>query len=311
MAIINSVAVGRGRKSVGEFTYRLVRGRTVAARRVLTNASKSLRQVTQRSAFKVVSQFVSIFAPIIDAAYVKSRYGSARNYFMKENFRNLRDYVQDPLVADLLAERNTYGLALELPGVVADDAASLAPDLYKGDTGVRLMSYAVDEGSLGGTNSFGLMLNHGGKELVALARSLNADYADMADAKVLNNAVTLDVYYADAENYGLLYFGSFKGDELASTDITEGGAQWLPGFEVIAHIPAANFPSVYDDEKWGVLQDEGLVPNWLSASPGVPIVIPKFCGKPISTSVGLAIGRGVNSESATYPKQSLWPQKIS
>ena len=311
MAIINSVAVGRGRKSVGEFTYRLVRGRTVAARRVLTNSSKSVRQVSQRGAFKVVSQFISVFAPIIDAAYVKSRYGSARNAFMKENFRNLKDYVNDPTVADLLAERNTYGLALELAGVVADDAASLAPDLYKGNTGVRLMSYAVDEGPSAETNSFGLLLNRGGKELVALARSLNSEFADLSDSEVLNRAVTLDVFYADAENFGLLYFGSFKGDELASTDITEGGAQWIPGFEVISHIPAADFATVYDDAKWKEMQGEGLVPSWLSASQGVPIVIPKFCGTPISTSVGLAIGRGIDSEGTTYQGQSLWPKKIS
>lgn len=36
MAIINSVGVGRGEKSVGEFTYRRARGgRTIAARRII------------------------------------------------------------------------------------------------------------------------------------------------------------------------------------------------------------------------------------------------------------------------------------
>lgn len=36
MAVINSVGVGHGSKSVGEFTYRSARGgRTIAARRVI------------------------------------------------------------------------------------------------------------------------------------------------------------------------------------------------------------------------------------------------------------------------------------
>lgn len=306
MAIINSVAIGRGRKSVGEITYRLVRGRTVAARRVFTNTSKTARQVNQRTWFKAVSQFISIFSSVVNAAYVKSRYGSSRNAFMKANFDNLKSFGQDGLVLDLLEDRNAYGLALELANKIGDDAASMAPDLYHGDAGVRLVSYTLEEGELGSTNDFNLVLDKGGLELVAKARELNAAYKSMSDTEVLADAVRLSVFWVDAENFGISYIGSFAAPTMQQTDLTLSGSQAIPGIEVIGHKSPA-----YSDEQWQSFVEEGLVPAWLPNNDGAPIVIPTFCGLPISTTTGLAIGRGVDAGGSALPNQSLWPRKLS
>lgn len=87
MALINSVGVGRGDKSVGEFTYRYQRGRTIATRRIIENKSKSPAQVTQRKLFGVICDaFGGIPKYMMQAISVKSKYGSARNNYIKTNW---------------------------------------------------------------------------------------------------------------------------------------------------------------------------------------------------------------------------------
>lgn len=88
MAVINSVGVGRGEKSVGEFTYRRARGgRTIAARRVIENKSNTPAQAEQRKDFAKASSLIK-FIPkrFIELMSVKSKTGSARNKFLSENY---------------------------------------------------------------------------------------------------------------------------------------------------------------------------------------------------------------------------------
>lgn len=91
MAIINSVGVGRGEKSVGEFTYRRARGgRTIAARRVIENKSNSPAQAAQRSEFGRIGNVLSgIPKRIMEMLSVKTKYGSARNNFFERNYVGL------------------------------------------------------------------------------------------------------------------------------------------------------------------------------------------------------------------------------
>lgn len=86
MAIINSVAVGNGQKSAGQFTYRRTRGRTIASQRVFSNKSNTAAQSNQRMIFKVMSKAASSLAFAIDKAFDKTKYGSSRNNFMKANY---------------------------------------------------------------------------------------------------------------------------------------------------------------------------------------------------------------------------------
>lgn len=85
MAIINSVSVGRGSKSVGEFTYRYTRGRTIASRRITRNTSKTPAQVGRRGAF---GSFVWMFSPykwFFSDGYEKTKHGSSFNQFVHVN----------------------------------------------------------------------------------------------------------------------------------------------------------------------------------------------------------------------------------
>lgn len=85
MAVINSVGVGRGSKSVGEFTYRYTRGRTIASRRITKNTSKTPAQVGRRGAF---GSFVWMFSPykwFFSDGYEKTKHGSSFNQFVHVN----------------------------------------------------------------------------------------------------------------------------------------------------------------------------------------------------------------------------------
>lgn len=85
MAVINSVGIGRGSKSVGEFTYRYTRGRTIASRRITKNTSKTPAQVGRRGAF---GSFVWMFSPykwFFSDGYEKTKHGSSFNQFVHVN----------------------------------------------------------------------------------------------------------------------------------------------------------------------------------------------------------------------------------
>lgn len=85
MAIINSAGIGKSRKSQGNLTYKYVRGRTIASSRIIENKSNTPRQDIARQKFAAMSGFVVRQAAYIDAAFDKSKYGSARNSFMTVN----------------------------------------------------------------------------------------------------------------------------------------------------------------------------------------------------------------------------------
>lgn len=99
MAIIQSTAIGNGKKSAGVLTYRRQRGRTIASQRILTNNSKTVKQVAQRTAFALASKAIAVAAPLVDVTFTKSKYGSARNNFFKLNkaalMEGFKDYHQE------------------------------------------------------------------------------------------------------------------------------------------------------------------------------------------------------------------------
>lgn len=85
MAIISSTAIGNGQKSAGVLTYRRTRGRTIASQRVVTNKSNTVYQQDVRSRFAAVSHIMSVLAFMINVSCEKSKYGSSRNNFYRNN----------------------------------------------------------------------------------------------------------------------------------------------------------------------------------------------------------------------------------
>lgn len=85
MAVINSLAIGKSYKSAGNLTYKTVRGRTIASQRITTNASKTIAQGFQRSQFGTTAKCMQLFLPYINNLFEKTRYGSSRNQYVKQN----------------------------------------------------------------------------------------------------------------------------------------------------------------------------------------------------------------------------------
>lgn len=115
MAIINSLGIGRGKKSAGNLTYRTVRGRCIASqkqeKRGPVNGAYSIAQAT----FSLVSTFMRAHAADIDVSFDKTAYGSARNNFYKTN--------KSALTAALATLANEYAYAKNKADITAIDAA--------------------------------------------------------------------------------------------------------------------------------------------------------------------------------------------
>lgn len=155
MAIVNSVGVGRGEKSVGEFTYRRARGgRTIAARRVIENKSNSPAQAEQRKDFAKASSLIK-FIPkrFIELMSVKSKTGSARNKFLSENYDACLKWWWN----DTVKGYGTVGAAIQRICTTTDPAnenpftpvvGDLQPmeNSYDESTGILTLAVRVREG---------------------------------------------------------------------------------------------------------------------------------------------------------------------
>lgn len=91
MSIIRSMGVGSARKSMGNVTYRTVRGRTIGSQKVANRPLTRAEDVSlQQFAFGLISRYMTLHAADIQVSFNKTKYGSERNYFVKINFPELR-----------------------------------------------------------------------------------------------------------------------------------------------------------------------------------------------------------------------------
>lgn len=135
MAIINSLAIGKSVKSAGNLTYKTVRGRTIASQRITTNSSNTILQAAQRGLFGRSVQCMQLVLPWVNNFFEKTKYGSARNQFLKLNKKyTLGGYYSEitegviPLVEGFVTEAvspsipfTSYGT---LAAVVSETAAT-------------------------------------------------------------------------------------------------------------------------------------------------------------------------------------------
>ena len=101
MGVVRAIGVGKTRGSVGDWTYRIVRGRTIGsqkvAKRPLTRGqSLSLQQFV----FGLINRFMFTHAADIMVSFNHTAYGSERNYFAKVNFNALREALRPLYTAD-------------------------------------------------------------------------------------------------------------------------------------------------------------------------------------------------------------------
>lgn len=90
MAIIKSMGVGRSRKSMGNVTYRVVRGRTIGSqKRGPSAAGASTRGQAgnfRKPLFSMINMYMKEHQTDINVSFNKSKYGSQRNYFFSTNY---------------------------------------------------------------------------------------------------------------------------------------------------------------------------------------------------------------------------------
>ena len=102
MAVINSLAIGKSYKSAGNLTYKTVRGRTIASQRITQNKSNTMAQGFQRNRFALTAQCMQLFLPYVNNFFEKTKYGSARNQYVKLNkfvtLNGLYDGVKEGVV---------------------------------------------------------------------------------------------------------------------------------------------------------------------------------------------------------------------
>lgn len=93
MAIINSVFMGRAKKSAGNATFRTVRGRTIASQKVAKKGTIVGTLSRNQFALAVVSRFASLKALDINASFDPTTYGSQRNAFFKLNYAPIKEAI--------------------------------------------------------------------------------------------------------------------------------------------------------------------------------------------------------------------------
>lgn len=93
MAIIYSMGVGRSKKSMGNVTYRVVRGRTIGSQKRTSGASgvttRGQAGNFRKPLFSMINMFMKEHQTDIDVSFNKSKYGSQRNYFFSVNYNAL------------------------------------------------------------------------------------------------------------------------------------------------------------------------------------------------------------------------------
>lgn len=97
MAIISSVALGKAQKSIGNVTFQRYYGKTVAKQKIVRNTSyvPSSKQELQRARMKYVFQFGNVWDGLADMLFVRSKWGTKRNNWVKSNYPAISAYVND------------------------------------------------------------------------------------------------------------------------------------------------------------------------------------------------------------------------
>lgn len=115
MAIINSLGVGRAKKSAGNLTYRTMRGRCIASQRREKTGRTQLFPTKAQALFALISIFMKAHGSDIQVSFNKSTFGSERNEFYKLNKTGMENALQT------LA--TTYSATGKKPDIAQIDAA--------------------------------------------------------------------------------------------------------------------------------------------------------------------------------------------
>lgn len=134
MAIVRSAAVGSARGSLGNITYRQVRGRTIGSlkRGGVDPATRAEGETLVQFIFGLLARFVSIHGVDIAVSFDATKYGSPRNAFMKLNYPAFLRALQ-PLFQTGLRSADIPSSQLEQ--TIADYAVEHPQEIYRAKKG--------------------------------------------------------------------------------------------------------------------------------------------------------------------------------
>lgn len=91
MGLGNSIFTGKIRKSAGNVTARIVKGRTIYSQKIVQNNSKSLAQVYNRMRFKFAAVYAQLLYGVVKTSFVeRGKYQSSYNAFVSACIPNSR-----------------------------------------------------------------------------------------------------------------------------------------------------------------------------------------------------------------------------
>src|SRR5574344_76094 len=161
MAIISSVALGKVQKSVGNVTFQHYYGKTVAKQKIVRNPNyvPSTKQKEQRDRMYYAFKFANAWDGLADMLFVRSKWGTKRNNFLKLNYPAIAEYVRGHQDLLLPASGNYVNLlytmihlftAYNLPvyvakGVDASINCQTTPGVFaNGKTNIQCVASIVD-----------------------------------------------------------------------------------------------------------------------------------------------------------------------
>lgn len=301
MALINSVGVGNGSKSVGEFTYRSVRGRTIASKRVMKNSSNSAAQGNQRSLFAALSKFLTAYDCYVFNAFTKSRYGSRRNRAASE-LKSLASYMRT-IYENLTANGVPLNLTFYwFPRVMAaiyrsDDNVAKQALLQSSNSGVSVADIAAQlytpDALEGGRQGllFSFAIDKCGTELLELIRSKRPAWSALSDSEVLHRAFVVSSYAITQRGRGVFIGESQSLDAPSAGDITPIGSYTTPDFNLLSNVVLnSDELSAFGLEDWASVGEKVYVFNIL-----------KFLGEPVNMTFDVAMSTVPDIDTGILP----------
>lgn len=226
MAIINSVFMGDARKSAGNGTFRIVRGRTIVSQKVSKRGTLSGDLSINQFALAVISRFASTHAADIDASFDPTTYGSTRNAFFKLNYAPMKAAITDLYNASLLPGAAKIPSDAEINQAIATYAAANPMSIYRVKKAGQPVEYLTGEWVetvapfvVSSISVKGSVMSEGGDDvLLNTGDSIVVNFSEAPSNAVTISAVTAATNKLDAA------VSTLTGDAFATLSSSTGSA---------------------------------------------------------------------------------------
>lgn len=134
------MGVGKARGSMGNVTYRTVRGRTIGSQKRggVDPATRAEGDTLTQFVFGLMARYASARAADIENSFSKTKYGSARNAFMKLNYEGFKNALESlyqvgmkaSMITDAQLDEAVHSYATANPMVIVRAKIDGEPTVY-------------------------------------------------------------------------------------------------------------------------------------------------------------------------------------